>query len=332
MAHGSTDSSKTSNWAAWSISLVNGFWGDYLHDHGNGLAVEMALYAHNRPLTLTAERLVALHPQPSPKLCILVHGLSCNEHLWSFVPPQEADSQPEQVDYGTLLQAEFGCTPFYLRYNTGLSVAENGKSLAILLQTLCDCYPIKVEEMVLIGHSMGGLVLRSACHYARQHHESWAKRVTDIFYLGTPHDGADLERVAYSAAGALQAAPNSITRLVGKALNSRSRGIKNLRYGTLLEPDVIDEGWDDLAHHHHRAVPWLPHARHYLVGGTLNGNPAHIASVLFGDGLVAVPNNVNKAVPVEHIRLFPGIRHIQLAQRWEVYEQIAAWYRQGESK
>jgi triacylglycerol lipase len=230
-----------------------------------------------------------------------------------------------QIDYGSLLQEQFGYTPFYLRYNTGLSIAQNGRELANLLQILCDSYPTPVQEILLIGHSMGGLVLRSACHYAGQHQESWVQQVRRVLYLGTPHDGADLERVTYGAAGVLQGVPNRVTRLISDALNSRSRGIKDLRYGTLLEPDVMDEGWDDMAHHHRRAVPWLPHARHYLVGGTWHADPAHVVSVLLGDGLVSAPANYDRAFAKENIRLFPGIRHLQLARNWEVYQQISAW-------
>jgi pimeloyl-ACP methyl ester carboxylesterase len=320
-------------WASWGVSIVNGFWGDYLQEHGNGLALDMAFYHHDRPMALTCQSVIRAHPQLSSRLCILVHGLSCNEHIWSFdVPTEAGEASGAQNDYGTLLQTKFGYTPFYLRYNTGLSIAQNGRTLANLLQSLLDCYPTRVQEILLIGHSMGGLVLRSACHYAGQHQESWVQQVRHILYLGTPHDGADLERVTYNAVGILQTVPNRITRLISAALNSRSRGIKDLRYGTLLEPDVMDEGWDDLEHHHRRAVPWLPHAQHYLIGGTWHADPEHVVSVLLGDGLVGAPGNHSGAISEEHIRLFPGIRHLQLARNWEVYQQIAAWLQAQEKK
>jgi pimeloyl-ACP methyl ester carboxylesterase len=320
-------------WASWGVSIVNGFWGDYLQEHGNGLALDMAFYHRDRPLALTGQSITRAHPQASPRLCILMHGLSCNEHIWSFdVPTEEGKASGVQGDYGSLLQAKFGYTPFYLRYNTGLSIAQNGRALANLLQSLFDCYPTPVQEILLIGHSMGGLVLRSACHYAGQHQESWVQQVGHILYLGTPHDGADLEKATYNAVVVLQAAPNRITRLISDALNSRSRGIKDLRYGTLLEPDVMDEGWDDLEHHHRRAVPWLAHAQHYLVGGTWNADPEHVLSALLGDGLVCAPDNHGGAISEEHIRLLPGIRHLQLARNWEVYQQIAAWLQAQEKE
>jgi hypothetical protein len=151
-----------------------------------------------------------------------------------------------------------------------------------------------------------------------------------VFYLGTPHDGADLERVAFNSAAVLLAVPNPITRLVGKTLNLRSQGVKDLRYGTLLEPDVIDPGWDDPAHHHRRAVPWLPWAQHYLIGGSWHGDPQHVISRLLGDGLVAAPHDAGGAIPADHIRLLGGVRHLQLARNAEVYRQIAAWLEAAE--
>jgi triacylglycerol lipase len=286
----------------------------------------MAFYDRDHALAMTPQSILRAHPQPSSKLCVLVHGLSCNEHIWSFdLPPDMSEADGSQGDYGSLLHMQFGSTPFYVRYNTGVSIAQNGRGLANLLQALCDSYPSTVREILLIGHSMGGLVLRSACHYAGQHQESWVQQVRHIFYVGTPHDGADLERLAYRAAGILQAVPNPVTRLVGSTLDRRSRGIKDLRYGTLLEPDVMDEGWDDLAHHHRRVVPWLPQAQHYLVGGTWRGDPNHVVSTLLGDGLVSAPAAMDGIIPEENVRLFPGTRHLQLARSWEVYQQITAW-------
>jgi hypothetical protein len=229
------------------------------------------------------------------------------------------------------LQAELGFTPYYVRYNSGLSVAANGKALSGLLDALHACHPAPIEELLIIAHSMGGLVVRSACHYATQHARPWVQLVKHVFYLGTPHDGADLARLAHTTTGVLHAIPFAITRLVGDVINLRSQGIKDLTHGTLLEPDVIDDGWDDASHHHQRAVPWLPHAQHYLVAGTITGDANHIISMLLGDGLVGAPSNAGDAVPRANVRLFPGIRHLQLARSMDVYQQIKAW-RQAEDK
>ena len=320
-----------SNWAAWAISIVNGFWGDYLQEAGNGLEVEMAFYQHGRALTLDKERLAAAQPEATGRVCILVHGLACNEHLWALPAPTAVDAAPQPpADYGTLLRDELGFTPYYLRYNSGLAVATNGKALAELLDQLYTQHPVPIEEILIIAHSMGGLIVRSACHYGVQHAEPWVQAVKHVFYLGTPHDGADLARLAHTAEVVLHAVPNPITRLIGDVFGVRSQGIKDLRHGTLIEPDVIDEGSDDVTHHHQRAVPWLAHAQHYLVAGTVRGDANHIAAVLLGDGLVSAPAAEHAVIPPANIRLFPGVRHLQLAHHAEVYQQIKQWRQQAE--
>lgn len=306
--------------------MLNGMWGDYLNAHDNGLAVEMAFYQGGRPLKLECSALSAANAQPTPKLCILIHGLGCNELLWQFAAPGQNDAaSPVMVDYGQLLQAELGYTPFYVRYNTGLAVAENGRALGKLMDALYHCYGTTMEEILLIGHSMGGLVVRSACHYALQHGEPWVQQVRHIFYLGTPHDGADLARLAAAADSVLHAVPNPVTRIIGDVFGLRSQGIKDLSHGALVEPDVLDDGWDDTVHHHRRSVPWLPHAQHYLVAGSVHADAKHIVSVLLGDGLVGAPANADNAIPEANIRLFPGLRHLQLARDWGVYQQLKAW-------
>lgn len=324
----SPDSGK-GRWVDLTVGMLNGAVGDYLRDQQNGLAIDMAFYVNNRPLVLTRENILRHHPQPSAKLCILVHGLSCTESIWDFRHPLQPD---QHTSYGALLQIDHGYTPFYVRYNTGLAVAENGKRLATLLDELALSYPTPIKEITLIGHSMGGLVLRSACHYADQHHESWVRKVKRIFYLSTPHDGAELEQLAHATEMALSTVPNSVTRLVGKVFKLRSQGIKDLRFGTLLEPDVMDDGWDDRIHHHRRAVPWLPHAQHYLIGGTLKDDPQHAVSLIFGDGLVAPPRTSgsppggsDRPIPAENVRVFAGLHHLRLAHDGAVYQQIKAW-------
>ena len=321
-------SRPTPTWTAWGMSMLNGFVGDYLNERQNGLAIDMAFYHHNRPLSLTRAGLHHAHPHPTTKICVLVHGLGCNEGVWNFSDPAHPD---HDLSYGSLLQTELGFTPFYIRYNTGLPVADNGKRLATLLDGLLACYPTDVDEIVLIGHSMGGLLWRSACHYGTQRHSTWTNQVTRVFYLGTPHEGADLEKFGAVATSVLQAVPDPFVRLVGDIINLRSQGVKDLRHGAPLHREEGEHAQHEAAHHPHRAVPWLPHAQHYLIYGTLNADPQHVVSVLFGDGLVTVPDPTrvqkNPPIPGNHIKLFPGMHHLRLAHDLHVYHQIKHWCR-----
>ena len=282
-------------------SIVNGCFGDYLSQRDNGLAIDMAFYQHNRPLALTPEALRDAFPAPTGKLCVLLHGLCCHEGSWDY-PDNPARS------YGSALQADLGFTPLFLRYNTGLPIPYNGKALDTLLEQLLTAYPLPVEELVLLGHSMGGLVLRGACHFGAERGAAWVGKVSRIFYIGTPHEGAALKQVGHLVNSILHAVPNPITHLLGDVANQRSQGIKDLRHGTVLE------GAAGIA-----AGPWLASAQHYMIAGTVTDDPEHLAAKLFGDGLVQPPQ------AGENVRLFPGIDHMQLAHDDTVYAQIKTW-------
>lgn len=329
MTHYDDQSPQRVGWTDWAVSGVNGLFGDLLRERRNGLALEMAFYDGGRPIPLRGG--LGREPQSlGARVCIFVHGLGCNEGLWVF---RDSERSGEETSYGALLEADLGYTPFYVRYNTGLSVAENGKALVSLVADLVDVYPVAIEEIVLIGHSMGGLVLRSACHYGVQHGSTWVDRITRVFYLGTPHEGAGLEKATSAMVAVLHAVPNPITRLVADALDLRSQGVKDLQYGTLLEPDVMDDLPQGTSAHHRKAVPWLAHARHYLIDGTLTDDPSHAAAAILGDGLVvgvsaprARPTESGAcALPAEDTKVFPGVHHFELARSREVYEQVRLW-------
>ena len=289
------------HWGAAAASFLNGCFGDYLNGKNNGLAIDMAFYRDNRPLEMTPAALGAAWPTPSGKLCVLVHGLCCNEWSWDF-PGHPA------ATYGSALHRDLGYTPLLLRYNTGLPIPYNGQLLDALLERLLAAYPVAVDDLVLIGHSMGGLVLRAACHYGAAREAAWVARVSKVFYLGTPHEGAGLEQFAHLMTKMLHAVPHPVSTLVGDIANQRSQGIKDLRHGTLLEAGEFTA-----------SVPWLASARHYLIAGTLTDDPAHLAAQLFGDGLVQPPQ------AGENVKLFPGVDHMQLAHDDAVYEQIKHW-------
>lgn len=320
----------TPSWASAGISILNGMFGDYLHRRKNGLAIEMAFMQHGRPLALDAASLRRAHPVPTAKICILIHGLCCSEANWTLGAVPQG---PGDTSYGSLLQAELGYTPFYLRYNTGLPIADNGKGFAALLNDLALAYPVPIDEIVLIGHSMGGLVIRSACEYGTGHKNLWVKKVRQVFYLGTPHEGTDLEKIAHIATATLKAVPNPIAKVIGNILNLRSRGVKDMRHGlplTIEEDEVVIPALSQVTR---KAIPWLAHARHYLIAGTLTEDPQHVVTLLLGDILVKPPRAHGQAqskessasLPSENIKIFPKLHHMRLAHDPAVYQQIKQW-------
>lgn len=308
--------------AGWGASAVHGLLGDHLAAHLGGLALGMGLHHGGRALPLDAGRIARAYPWATSKICVLVHGLGCTEEIWSFADPRRPG---ERTSYGELLHADLAYTPLYVRYNTGRSVAENGAALSELLSQLVAVYPGGVDEIALIGHSMGGLVIRSACHTDAVGAAAWTPLVRHAFYLGTPHDGAHLERLVSVAAGVLRAVPNPITKLIGAIFDLRSQGVKDLRDGSLLAPDVFD-GPSPRGPHHSRAVPWLAGARHYLIGGAIAGQTNWMADALLGDGLVTMPAARRvREIPGGQARVFDGVHHMSLARDYAVYEQIRGW-------
>ena len=309
MTRAGDDKPSVRRWPGRGISILNGIVGDYLDRRVNGLALAMSFMHDGRPLAVTAHGLRTAQPALSGKLVILVHGWCCNETVWRF--PGEATT------YATKLQADAGYTPFSVRYNTGLPVAQSGQDLARLLRALAEAYPLPIDEVVLIGHSMGGLVIRAACHVGDEGRDRWVDLVKRIFYIATPHDGADLARLAHGATLALSALPNPIARLVGNVLDVRSRGVKDLRTGGSIASEG-ESGSTALAN-----IPWLASATHTLLVGTLMDNPRNLVSRTLGDGLVRIPAACpdGAAAPAD-VTVFPGLHHLQLAHDPAVYDVI----------
>src|SRR5436309_2177677 len=157
--------------------------------------------------------------------------------------------------FGSRLREDLGYTPIYVRYNTGLHVSDNGRRLSEVLEAVAKAWPVDLEEIVLVGHSMGGLVARSACHYGEAGGASWTGRVRHVFCLGTPHLGAPLERSANLAGWALTRLPE--TRPFGDLVNARSAGIKDLRFGSCIEEDWCDCHPDEFLRDRCNEVPFL---------------------------------------------------------------------------
>src|SRR4051812_19369926 len=106
---------RVTEWAVSGISILNGMFGDYLQRRGNGLAIDMCFIEQGEKVVLDVDSLRRTLPSAGQKICVLVHGLCCNEESWVF-PGQK---QGSVVSYGTLLRHELGYTPFFVRYNTG---------------------------------------------------------------------------------------------------------------------------------------------------------------------------------------------------------------------
>jgi len=302
-----------------AISTLNAWIGDYLSLTDNELQQPMAFYRDNQPVL--PEDFTA---PPTGKVCVLVHGLGCNDSLWSFPAPHE------EGDYGELLEERCGYMPLYLRFNTGLHVSTNGKHLAELLERFCMCHNGAVTELLLIGHSLGGLVIRSACHLGSDAGQDWVSRVRHAIYLGSPHLGAPLERATNVATNVLGLFNTTATRVIRDVLNTRSAGVKDLRYGNLIDQDWLDCDPDELGNNRRIPIPWLATAHHHLVVGQ-----ALAGAGTFGDAMVwpgSAAGRANGSQPGapygSDVQVMPGLDHLALARDPAVYEHIERWVKQ----
>jgi triacylglycerol lipase len=302
-----------------TLALLNGLCGDYLRRTGNGLATEMACYRAGRPIALQRDAIARAYPEPTARIALLVHGVMCSEDIFTL---------PDGSDYGSLLARDLGFTPLYLRYNSGRAIADNGAELSALLSGLLDVYPAPIEEILPIGYSMGGLVVRSACHVASVQGHAWLARVRRAIYVGTPHLGAPAERAGRFVASLLSAIDDPYTRLIADIGNLRSEGVKDLGHADLRREDrALANSLRDPRH----PVPLLPQIAHYLIAGSMTVDPR--LALLFGDAVVPLTSATyaiaqgpaSALLPAERVKVMPGLSHLALAHHPDVYAQLARW-------
>jgi pimeloyl-ACP methyl ester carboxylesterase len=300
------------------VGAVNGAWGDVLESQRNQLAWPMTVRYRGRDLVLSTL------PSPRPRLAVFVHGLCETDDAWRLHSDQH-------VPYGDRLESELDYTSVYVRYNSGLHISHNGRRLAELLSELTAAWPVEVSEIALIGHSMGGLVARGACHYAGE--GSWRLKVRHVFMLGAPHRGAPLELAANAASHAISTLPE--TRGFAKPLKARSVGVKDLGYGYVLDEDWSGHDPDAFWTNTGTEVPYLETANHYFVSATLTQDPEAPVGRLLGDLLVLRPSAWSHGrgerlrFPVDHYTHLGGASHFDLLNHPAIYEQIKRWLTAG---
>ena len=171
-----------------AISALNGLIGDRLERSESDLDQRASVRVDGETVAPDPDSVSTAFPNATSRLVVFLHGLMGNEFSWEWGAANPIDA------YGARLASDLGCTPVYLRYNSGLHVSESGRSVAALLEDLVETWPVEVQEIALVGHSMGGLVARSAGYQASESGQRWSERVRHIVSLGTPHLGAPLER------------------------------------------------------------------------------------------------------------------------------------------
>lgn len=300
------------------LAALNGIVGDYLQSSANPLAIPMQMRRDGEPLVLERDALAQAIPDATGRIVVLVHGLCMGDLQWSR----------NGQDHGAALAADAGFTPVYLNYNSGLHISRNGREFADQLEALVAAWPVAITEVAIIGYSMGGLITRSACEYARHSGQRWLKKLRQIVFLGTPHGGSPLERTGNRLDAILGSSPYTVAlSRLGKV---RSAGITDLRHASLS-----DEDWQDRDRFagdipHHSAMPLPRGVLCYAIAGSISKKSGTLREQMVGDGLVPLDSALGlNADPQRHLGLprgrqivVHGVNHLGLLDNRQVYEQI----------
>lgn len=304
------------------VAAVNGLIGDELRMLDDPQAIKMSIRKDGDDVVATPFPLRQVYPTASSHLVVFVHGLCEDDESWSRRQKSVGNTYLERIAEDT------DGTPVLLRFNTGLNVSENGRHLDVLLRQLIDAWPVDVTRMTLVGHSMGGLVVRAATNYATAGGELWPQLVKDIVCLGTPHTGARLEKVVHLGSKLLRFWPESAP--FRTILETQSGGVVDLRHGYISHDewegqDLTSQwGLDRIA-----AAP-LPHAEYHFVAATLGATRNHPLSAVLGDLLVhfSSATGMGKHGPVvegARFEYLPSVDHYTLLNHPQIGDWLVDW-------
>lgn len=314
------------------VAILNGIIGDRLAEEESPVATPMTLRFCGNELTRrtateipTSDARADHHPGAGPRIVLLIHGLCMSDLGWRAV------HEGNVFDHGDEIARTLGFTPICLRYNSGRHISDNGEDLARLLEELFAYWPVEIENLTVVAHSMGGLVIRSAIHAATRHHFDWTQRLRKIVFLGTPHHGAPLERAGNWVDVLLSASPYSLPFAgIGQL---RSAGITDLRYGNLVEDDWKGRSRFQPGPDFRQHLPLPEGVNCFAVAATRATRPSPLAERLFGDGLVPLKSALGQHREARRNLEFPeasrfvafGHTHLELLSSPVVGTKITEW-------
>lgn len=251
------------------------------------------------------------------RLALYLHGSSTDESCW----------QRKGFDYASALEKDCALLPLHLRYNSGLHISQNGRALANLLQDLVTTWARDIDELIIIGHSMGGLIARSACHYAEAAAKSWRTRLTKLVTLGSPHHGSPLEQAGNWLETLITLHPYS--EPIGRLGRMRSAGITDLRYGNILDEDWAGRDRFQRISDSRVPVPLPQDVQCYAVAATLGKD----TDVVTSDGLVPVKSalgihhnpRLSLNFPASQRAVIYGASHLDLLSSEKTYRLLVDW-------
>ena len=304
------------------LSILNGVLGDHMLSRNNPLTITMGWRHEGKPLELTTEALTQAMPQAKNRILVMLHGHCMNELQWTTGSGH---------NHGEVLAHNSGFTPMVLRYNTGLHVSQNGRALADQLEQLVTAWPTPVQEISIVGYSMGGLMARSAFYYGALAQHSWMAQVRKLIFVGSPHHGSMLERAGNLVDTALEVSPYSeaLARL-GKI---RSAGTTDLRYGNLIDEDWMGRDRFAGGADPRQPIPLPEKVQCYAIAAMIAKEHSDLSAKLVGDGLVPLKSALGKhpdssralVFAPDRQKVFYGMTHLGLLGSQAVCDQMQTW-------
>ncbi|MFT5913622.1 MAG: hypothetical protein ACJAWV_001206 [Flammeovirgaceae bacterium] len=304
------------------LAVLNGVVGDYLEKHNNPLALKMQFRHGGQHIPLQPSEIAKALPNRNGKILIGIHGLCMNDLQWT----------KNEHNHVEKLASEFGFTPIYLHYNSGKHVSENGREFSQFLEKLVANWGIPIESIQIVAHSMGGLISRSALHYGGLENKGWISLLHKVFFVGTPHHGARLERAGNYVDIFLEATPYA--KPFAKLGKIRSAGVTDLRYSNLIDEDWNQHDRFEMRPDERKHIPLSENIEFYAIAATKGNEKGDLQDSLIGDGLVTLDSAFgNHEKPERQLHLANSNKytvfnsdHMDLLCNSEVYGKLREWF------
>lgn len=291
----------------------------------NFFNIDMSLRVDGEDVSPTQLNLPLRFQEKSKKIILFVHGLMDDEKCWQR-PKEEGPA------FGKLFEEKTNHIVLYIRYNTGLHISTNGKKLNKILNRLELLYGDHFNEIDLVGHSMGGLILRSTGHYGEKEFSPWIPKLKSVFLISVPSYGSFVEQFANATSFFLSKFYFFHVGWIGKVIDLRSDGIKDLRLGYM-----VDEDWDHPTRtnkpFHFKRTPITPikSVKYHLILGNMGKTESSIVGKVLGDGMVHKKSAIGKSFfmdtdPIHDgstLKEFSSTGHISILNKPEVFEYIS---------